>query len=374
MALNNAQNILIAVGFVFLSKEVQIMKKKLFAFALSAVVAMSALVGCGSSSATPATSTKAEAESDKINKGSDPADYKVVMIVKQSDSWFDDMASGIDQLKKDTGLNVSVQVPEKGDAASQISIMEDLIAQGVDAICVVPNDPAALVPTIQKARKAGITVVTHEATSTAKEVDLDIEAFESQTFGELFGEKLAKAMDGKGKYAGFVGGLTMDTHMAWYNAATEYLKKNYPDMQNISNEPYEDGNSVEGAHDKALEVLKAYPDIAGFFDCSAQGGGICEALAENSLEGKVKVVSLALPSMSATYLKDGSMAEGLCWRPADAGYATCYAAYLIASGQGVTDGTDLKVTGYESMKLKDGIAYGNAPLEFTADNIDNYDF
>lgn len=68
------------------------------------------------------------------------------------------------------------------------------------------------------------------------------------------------------------------------------------------------------------------------------------------------------------------MAEGLCWRPADAGYATCYAAYLIASGQGVTDGTDLKVTGYESMKLKDGIAYGNAPLEFTADNIDNYDF
>ena len=138
MELNNAQNILIAVGFVFLSKEVQIMKKKLFAFALSAVVAMSALVGCGSSSTTPANSTKAEAESKKTNKGSDPADYKVVMIVKQSDSWFDDMASGIDQLKKDTGLNVSVQVPEKGDAASQISIMEDLIAQGVDAICVVP--------------------------------------------------------------------------------------------------------------------------------------------------------------------------------------------------------------------------------------------
>ena len=101
------------------------MKKKLFAFALSAVVAMSALVGCGSSSTTPANSTKAEAESKKTNKGSDPADYKVVMIVKQSDSWFDDMASGIDQLKKDTGLNVSVQVPEKGDAASQISIMED---------------------------------------------------------------------------------------------------------------------------------------------------------------------------------------------------------------------------------------------------------
>lgn len=30
--------------------------------------------------------------------------------------------------------------------------MEDLIAQGVDAICVVPNDPEALVPTIEKLR------------------------------------------------------------------------------------------------------------------------------------------------------------------------------------------------------------------------------
>ena len=37
--------------------------------------------------------------------------------------------------------------------------------------------------------------------------------------------------------------------------------------------------------------------------------------------------------MSATYIKDGSMVHGQAWRPADAGYATCYAAYLIASGQ-----------------------------------------
>ena len=162
--------------------------------------------------------------------------------------------------------------------------------------------------------------------------------------------------------------------MAWYNAAVSYLKENYPDMENVAEEPYEDGNSVEGAHDKALEILKAYPDIAGFFDCSAQGGGICEALQENDLGGKVKVVSLALPSMSSTYLKDGSMASGLCWRPADAGYAACYAAYLIASGQGIENGADLKATGYENIELDGNIGYGNAPLEFTADNIDDYNF
>ena len=270
----------------------------------------------------------------------DPADYKIVMIVKQSDSWFDDMAAGIEQLKKDTGLNVSVQVPETGDAASQIAIMENLIAQGVDAICIVPNDPEALIPTIQKARDAGIVVVTHEAPGIADKVDLDVEAFVNEEFGQLFGENLAKAMDGKGSYAGFVGGLTMETHMAWYKAAVEYISENYPEMKPLTDEPYEDKNSVDGAYNKTLEILTAYPEINGFFDCSAHGGGISQALSEKGKAGTVKVVSLALPSMSSTYLKDGSMQHGQAWRPADAGYATCYAAYLIASGQGIETGAD----------------------------------
>ena len=304
----------------------------------------------------------------------DPADYKIVMIVKQSDSWFDDMAAGIEQLKKDTGLNVSVQVPETGDAASQIAIMENLIAQGVDAICIVPNDPEALIPTIQKARDAGLVVVTHEAPGIADKVDLDVEAFVNEEFGQLLGENLAKAMDGKGSYVGFVGGLTMETHMAWYKAAVEYISENYPEMKSLTDEPYEDKNSVDGAYSKTLEILNAYPDINGFFDCSAHGGGISQALSEKGKAGTVKVVSLALPSMSATYLKDGSMQHGQAWRPADAGYATCYAAYLIASGQGVETGTDLKAPGYDNVNVVDNIAYGLAPLEFTAENIDNYNF
>ncbi|MSR93486.1 substrate-binding domain-containing protein [Clostridiaceae bacterium 68-1-5] len=347
------------------------MKKKFVSMLVCIGMLSTLLMGC-STSTTKTASTK-ETEDSK-NKSADPEDYQVVMIVKQSDSWFDDMATGVEQLKKDTGLNVTVQVPETGDAASQISIMEDLIAQGVDAICIVPNDPSALIPTIEKAKEAGIVVVSHEAPGIADTVDLDVEAFVNKTFGELFGEKLAKAMGGKGKYAGFVGGLTMETHMEWYQSAVDYITENYPEMECVTKEPYEDGNSVEGAHDKTLEILKTYPDIAGFFDCSAHGGGICEALQEKNKAKEVKVVSLALPSMSATYLEDGSMQAGLAWRPADAGYATCYAAYLLASGQEIKTGTDLKITGYDAIEVKDGVAYGNAPLEFTAENINDYKF
>lgn len=304
----------------------------------------------------------------------DPADYQIVMIAKQSDPWFDDMATGVEQLKRDTGLNASMQFPETNDAEGQIEIMESLMEQGVDAICIVPNDPEEMLDVIEEARNMGIVVITHEAPSIADKVDLDVEAFVNETFGELFGENIAEAMDGKGSYAGIVGGKTMDTHMEWYKAAVEYIKENYPEMVCLTEEPREDGNSAEGAYKATQKLLKEYPEIDGIIECSAYGAGVCQALAEEELLEKVKVVSLGIPSQSTEFLGNGAIISILAWRPADAGYAVCYAAYLLASGQTVENGTDLKATGYEDIRVRDGIAYGNAPLEYTIENMEDYIF
>lgn len=309
-----------------------------------------------------------------IRATADPAAYQIVMVAKQSDPWFDDMEKGINQLKKDIGLNVSMQYPETGDAAGQIRIMQSLISQGVDAICIVPNDPEALLPTIEQARNAGIVIVTHEAPSIADSVDLDVEAFVNETFGKLFGKNIAEAMNGRGYYAGIVGNQTMDTHMEWYESAVAYIKENYPDMTCVTDLPFEDGNTEDGAYRTTKKLLRKYPDIGGIIECSAYGNGVCRALDEQNLSKKVKVVSLAIPSESKEYLKNGAMINILAWRPADAGYATCYAAYLLASGQTVENGTDLKITGYETVRIKDGIAYGNAPLEYTINDLEDYIF
>lgn len=297
----------------------------------------------------------------------------VVMIVKQSDPWFDDMEIGIDQLKEETGMNIYIQVPASGDPSLQISIMENLIAQKVDAICIVPNDPKSLIPTIKKARDAGIVVVTHEAPDIAEYVDLDVEAFTGEDFGNYFGEALGKATNGEGQYAGFVGGLTMTTHMEWYNAAVNTINSEYPNLVNVASEPFEDNNSIDAAYSKTVEILKAYPEIAGIFDCSAHGGGISQALKDKG-RTDVKVVSLAIPSMSANYIKDGSMASGFAWRPADAGYVSAKAALMLIDGEEITTGTDFGIAGYENVTRDGNIAYGFAPLEFTPENVDNFNF
>ncbi len=304
----------------------------------------------------------------------DPKDIRIALIVQQSDPWYDDMELGVKQFAADTGVDAFVLTPESSDPALQNALMEELIAQEVDVICVNPNDPMSLTSSIEKAHAAGIPVITHESPDIADKVELDLEAFQDSVFGQLYGENLAKAMGGKGQYCGFVASLTMTSHMTWYKAAIDYITENYPDMELISAEPFVDENDFQVAYDKTVELLKTYPDLKGIFDCSIHGAGICQVLVDKGLVGQIKVVSLAQPSMSLEYLKNGSMQYGQGWRPYDTGYALMAAGLKLAQGETIENGADLGIKGYDNLTLIGHLGFGDAAIEFTADNVDQYDY
>ena len=304
----------------------------------------------------------------------DLKDIRIALIVQQSDPWYDDMEIGVKQFAKDTGVDAFVLTPESSDPALQNALMEELIAQEIDVICVNPNDPMSLTSSIEKAHAAGIPVITHESPDIADKVELDLEAFQDETFGRLFGENLAQAMGGKGQYCGFVASLTMTSHMTWYKAAVDYIGKNYPEMELISEEPFVDENDFQVAYDKTTELLKTYPNLKGVFDCSIHGAGICQVLIDKGMSGKIKVVSLAQPSMSAEYLKNGSMQYGQGWRPYDTGYALMAAGLKLAQGETIENGEDLGIKGYNNLTLIGHLGFGDAAIQFTADNVDEYDY
>ena len=77
--------------------------------------------------------------------------------------WFDRMDEGIVAFAADSGIDASQTGADDASPEKQVRLVEDLIAQGVNAITVVPNSPESLEGVFQKARDAGIVVVTHEA-------------------------------------------------------------------------------------------------------------------------------------------------------------------------------------------------------------------
>jgi simple sugar transport system substrate-binding protein len=328
-----------------------------------------ALAACSSGGTAPDTTADAPA--------ADSGDgFEIVLVAKtEGIAWFDDMRIGVNEFGADhPDVTVSQIAPEGGDPAKQAQMLEDCIARGVDAICVVPNDPEALIPAIEKARENGIVVVSHEAMALEGTVDWNMEAFNNDDFGALYGENLAQAMGGKGKYIGTVGALTMQTHNQWYNAAVKHITENYPDMELVEEQPREDQIDATVAYNLAQELLKAYPDLGGYLGMTVEAGISMAKLLEETNNTNVSVSCLAMPSASGEYIADGWISYGQCWRPADAGYVTCNIAYKLLNGEDMTEGVDLEKPGYESCTPIGGTIYGNAPLVFTAENIADYNF
>ena len=246
---------------------------------------------------------------------------KMVLVAKQEGiPWFDDMRTGVEQFGKDNAGKVDVKqiAPDSGDSAKQVQMVSDLISQDVDAIVVVPNDPQALKPVIKQAKAKGIVVIAHEASNIADDVDYDIEAFQNTDFGEAFCKPLAEGMGGKGKLAAVVGSKTMETHMAWYNSCKSMLEKDYPDIEFVSDEPYEDNNDDDTARKVATEILNAHPDITGFFGTSVSAGSNMAAVLKERNNKNIYVSSLGIPSVDMPYIDEGwgtvctDLASGRC--------------------------------------------------------------
>src|SRR5690606_18261393 len=251
----------------------------------------------------------------------DDKKYTIATVVKVDGiAWFDRMRDGIEQFKSDNGHDVWMVGPSQADAAAQVQIVENLIAQGVDAIAIVPFSVEAVEPVLKKARDRGIVVISHEA-SNIQNVDFNIEAFDNKAYGANLMKELGKSMGGKGKYVATVGGLTAKSQMEWIDGAVEYQKANFPEMELVTEriETYDDANTD---YNKLKEAMTAYPDITGILGAPMPtSAGAGRLIAESGLKGKVFFAGTGLVSVAGEYLKNGDIQYIQFWDPAVAGYA-----------------------------------------------------
>jgi simple sugar transport system substrate-binding protein len=298
----------------------------------------------------------------------------IITVVKISGiQWFNRMEEGVKKFAADTGNNSYQLGPAKADAQLQVQILEDAIAQKVDAITVVPFSVEAVEPVLKKAMDAGIKVVAHEA-STIKNADWDIEAFKNAAYGEHFMKKLGECMGGKGEYAVFVGSLTSKSHNEWVDAAIAYQKANFPDMKMVGSKN-ETADDQQQAYAKTQELLRAFPNVRGFEgSASTDVAGVGLAIEERGMAKDTCVVGTSLPSISAQYLDTGAVDMISFWDPSLAGYAMNKIAVLLLNGQQPTEGMDVGLPGYEKVSLDGKVIYGQAWVDVTKDNAKDYPF
>ncbi|WP_180899696.1 substrate-binding domain-containing protein [Martelella soudanensis] len=271
--------------------------------------------------------------------------------------WFDRMNTGVEEFAAENpDVNAEGYGPATADAAQQLQIIQDLVAKGVDALAVVPMDPAVIEGTLRRAMDRGVIVVTHEA-DNQKNTMVDVEAFDNDSYGTALNERLAECMGGEGKWTTFVGSLGSRTHMQWVGAGEENAKK-YPGMELVdpNNESFDDANAT---YEKAKEVLRKHPDIKGFQTSAGNDVlGVGRAIEEAGLAGKVCLVGTGLPAPSAAYLESGAITAIGFWDPMKAGMAMNSLAKKLLNGEEIVDGMDLGVDGYHNITVTQGVGEG----------------
>ena len=298
--------------------------------------------------------------------------YVIATVVKVDGiAWFEKMREGVKRFGEETGHETFLSGPAKADASEQIQIIEGLIAQQVDAICVVPFSVEAIEPVLKKARDRGIVVISHEASSQVN-ADVVIEPFDNAEYGRHLMDHLAKYMGEEGEYATFVGSLTSKSHNEWIDGAVDHQKANYPKMKLVAEkiESYDDQNQ---AYEKAKEVLLAHPKLNGILTCAmAAAPGVALAIEEKGRQDNINLVSTSLVSVTKQYLESGALKLVSFWRPDDSGYVMCKLAVMQIEGKSIEQSTDVGVEGFHSLQQssdKPSLFYGSAWVDVTADDL-----
>nr|WP_296063485.1 rhamnose ABC transporter substrate-binding protein [uncultured Actinoplanes sp.] len=309
----------------------------------------------------------------KIKEG-----LKIAYLPKQLNNPYSDVEVGggkvaVGELKGEYKL----VGPNDASASSQVSYINTLIQQQQDVIVVAANDPNAVCPSLNQARAAKIKVITFDSDANKDCRD----AFINQATTQGIGESLAKmALEQAGAAGGDIAVLSATPNAtnqnSWIAVMKEELKK--PEYAKLKLVKVAYGNDDDQkSFQEAQGLLQSYPNLKVIVSPTTVGiSAAARYISSSAYKGKVALTGLGLPNQMREYVKDGTVKKFALWVPSDIGYLAAYTGAAMASGQ---------ITGKEGEKFtagklgdytigKDGEIVLGPPTEFTAANIDKFNF
>lgn len=336
-----------------------------------AVLAVSSvlLAGCQPSESKGAPGSAAS------GKGGDM--LQVALLPKQKGvPYFTSCAEGAEEAAKELGdVDVVYNGPTDGSPEAAASMIERWALKGMNVIAVSPNDPNVVGPAMKKAREQGLKVITWDADAAADSREFFVNQATAQEIGYALTDSLAKALGGdaaSGKVAIVTATLTAANQNEWIKYIRERLTQ-YPGLELVAVEPSNENQKL--AFTKTQDLMKAHPELKGVFAISSVAfPGAAEAVKQAGKAGQVEVIGLSTPNDMRKYIKEGVVRTVVLWNTKDLGYLTIYVARALAKGELKPGATEFEAGRLGKRKVVgDQVLLGEL-LEFTKDNIDEYDF
>ena len=246
-------------------------------------------------------------------------DITIAVIPKVAVPFFDDCNTGAQAAADALGVGYQWVVPQNTQGATQVKIMEDLIARQVTGIAISVNEPKSVEGVIKQAMDAGIKVVTFDSDSANSGRSLYIGTINKQA-GVTMGNSMAEKLGGKGKVAIVTGQLGASNLNERIDGVKEALAA-YPEIEIVATEGTED--DLAKAVSVTEAILRGNPDLAGIFGVSQVGGpAVAKVLAQQEFaDRKGAVAVFAFDDLPDTIqgVKDGYINGIMVQRPVTMG-------------------------------------------------------
>lgn len=252
------------------------MKKSRLAVLMSAVLMVSALVGCGAQSekstqeaaGTAATVETSEATGEKTDDGSSETVKIGITVQSLSNQVWAGACTRMQELAKADGNELTYMSCED-NSAKQIEQIENYISSGCDVIMVNPSDPNAIESVCADAQAAGIKVMCWD--NEMENTDLNW-VINNEALGYTIGEQAAafineKFADGTCEVA-VLNYPQTEILLERENGILEALEELAPNAKVVAKQPAIDANEGLAAMET---ILQANPDVKVV--CCIGGGG-----------------------------------------------------------------------------------------------------
>lgn len=336
---------------------------------------------------------------DKTDSGKAKKSVTVVFVPKVTGNAFFESANiGVQAYSGKHGFAVEYSGSSQAAVANQLEIVKDAVARKADAICISSLDATALDDALKQAMQAGVTVVTWDSDVSGDARSLMVSQGTPEQLGKMLVEMGAKSLAARGvnpgrdevSYAWHYSQATVTDQNSWQVAGEAYIRAYYPKWKNVAPQNYYSDQDPEKAVHVGKEILQANPEI-DLIICndSTSLPGQAQAAQDLGLTAKdVTITGFASPNPMRGYCKAGIVERWGLWDCQVQGSLGCYLAYYLASGKRLQVGDRVDVPDIGTVEVmpntvlepkaftakNSGVILLPQRLEFTASNVDQYDF
>lgn len=306
------------------------------------------------------------------------ADGKKIALVGKSagNAFFEIAAKSFVETAEAEGATVDVVYPETATADAQIKVLDNLISQEPDAICIAANDVNALQAKLEEAMDAGIKVASFDSAPNKDSRQVFVNQAGTVAVGQALMDAVYDIAGGEGQWAILSATSQAANQNAWIEVMKTVMEDEKYSKLELVEVAYGD-DEPQKSTDQTAALLQNYPDLKVI--CAPTTVGIAAAakyLQDN--ESTCKLTGLGLPSEMIEYT--GADDAHSCpyfylWDMVGLGALSANTTIALINGDitGALDETfkagDVDYTITEADDGGTEVVLGE-PLQFNSDNIE----